>query len=92
MGIQWDQYKKYQQGKGAKMSSRMLVLLLAACSCLFSQGCTYRAWYEGFQERQRMECNENRGRDEIQKCLDRVNGTTYDEYVKSRETSKKQSK
>jgi len=67
----------------------MLVLLLAV---FFSQGCTYRAWYEGFQERQRLECNENRGRDEIQKCLDRVNSTTYDEYVNSREGAKKQSK
>jgi hypothetical protein len=67
----------------------MLVLFLTV---FFSSGCTYRAWYEGFQERQRMECNENRGQGEIQKCLDRVNGTTYDEYVKSREASKKQSK
>jgi hypothetical protein len=70
----------------------MLVLLPAACLCLFSQGCTYRAWYEGLQERQRMECNENHGQGEIQKCLDRVNGTTYDEYVKSREAAKKQPK
>ena len=74
------------------MRCRLLVLLLAACSCLFSPGCTYRAWYEGFQERQRMECNENRSQSEIQKCVDRVNGTTYDEYVKSREAGKKQSR
>jgi hypothetical protein len=74
------------------MSCRMLVLLLVTCFCLFSQGCTYRAWYEGLQERQRMECNENRGQGEIQKCLDRVNSTTYDEYVKSREAAKKPSK
>lgn len=74
------------------MSFRMVVLILAVCSCLVSQGCTYRAWYEGLQERQRMECNENRGQSEIQKCLDRVNSTTYDEYVKGREASKKQSK
>jgi hypothetical protein len=70
----------------------MVVLLLAVCFCLFSQGCTYRAWYEGFQEGQRQECYKNRGRDETQKCLDRVNSTTYDEYEKSRENSKRQSK
>jgi hypothetical protein len=74
------------------MRCRIFVLFLAMCSCLFSQGCTYRAWYEGLQERQRMECNENHGRDEIQKCLDRVNSTTYDEYAKSREAAKKQIK
>ena len=73
------------------MSFRMVVLLLSACSCLISQGCTYRAWYEGFQERQRQECNENKGRSEIQKCLDKVNKTTYDEYVKGREGSDRKS-
>jgi hypothetical protein len=70
----------------------MVVLLLVEFFCLFNQGCTYRAWYEGFQERQRQECYENRGQSEIQKCLDRVNSTTYDEYMKSREASKEKSK
>ncbi len=74
------------------MSCRMVVLLLAACSCLASQGCTYRAWYGAFQERQRQECYKNRSQDEIQKCLDGVNSTTYDEYVKGREDSNRQSK
>lgn len=73
------------------MGCRLLVLLLTVCYCLFSQGCTYRAWYEGLQERQRVECNENRGHGEIQKCLDGVNRTTYDDYVKSREAAKKKS-
>ena len=74
------------------MIYRMFVLLIVASFCLFGQGCTYRAWYEGFQERQRMECHENRGSEEVQKCLDRVNSMTYDEYVQGREASKKQSK
>lgn len=65
-------------------------LLPAACFCLlFSQGCTYRAWYEGFQEQQRQECYRNRSRGEIQTCLDGVNRKTYDEYEKGRENSKR---
>jgi len=71
------------------MRGRIFALILAVSYCLFSQGCTYRAWYEGLQERQRLECNENIGQSEIQKCLDRVNSTTYDEYVKSRSATKK---
>jgi hypothetical protein len=79
------------QEKGAKMSCRMIVLILIACSCFFSQGCTYRAWYDGFQERQRQECYQNRGHDEVQKCLYPVNSITYDEYEKGREIFKRQS-
>lgn len=74
------------------MGCRMVVLLPAVCFCMFSQGCTYRAWYEGFQERQRQECYRNRGRDETQKCLDSVNSITHDEYEKGLENSKRQSK
>jgi hypothetical protein len=73
------------------MSRRIVMLLLTACSCFFSQGCTYRVWYGMLQERQRQECYENVGMSAIQKCLDRVDGMTYDEYVKSREDSKRQS-
>jgi len=68
-------------------------LLVAVFFCLlFSQGCTYRAWYDGFQERQRQECYQNRGHDEVKQCLDRMNITTYDEYEKDLENSKRQSK
>lgn len=74
------------------MSCRIVVVLLAVCFCPAGPGCTYRAWYEGFRERQRQECNEERGRDEIQKCLDRVNSLTYDEYVKSRGDSQRKAK
>lgn len=68
-----------------KVPYRTVVLLLTACSCLFIQSCTYRAWYEGLQERERQECYKNTAGSEIQKCLDRVNSTTYDEYMKNRE-------
>jgi hypothetical protein len=69
------------------MIRRMAWLLLAAGTCLGSQGCTYRAWYEGLKERQRQECYRNTGQSEVQKCLDSVNSTTYDEYMRSRKDS-----
>lgn len=71
------------------MICRMVVFFLTVCFCLLMQGCTYRGWFEGLQERQRQECYRNTAGGEVQKCLDRVNSTTYDEYMKSREHSDK---
>jgi hypothetical protein len=62
-------------------------LLLIGYACLTFQGCTYRAWYEGFQEKQRQECYESSSESEVRKCLDRVNRTTYDQYKKDRDRS-----
>jgi len=59
--------------------------LLIICISLLIQGCTYRAWYEGFQEKQRQDCYQYRSQDQIQNCLDTVNGRTYDQYKKERE-------
>ncbi len=66
-----------------------LVLTLVICTSL--QGCTYRAWYTGFQEEQKRKCYDNPSQTQIQQCLDRVN-MSYDEYEKSRQDSKKQSR
>lgn len=48
------------------MNGRTVSLLLVVSCFLFIQGCTYRAWYQGFQKRQRRACYENRGRGETQ--------------------------
>ena len=71
------------------MMKRIALLLLAAGACWGSQGCTYRAWYEGLRERQRQECYQHLSQSEVQKCLDSVNSTTYDEYARSRKGSNK---
>jgi hypothetical protein len=63
--------------------------LLIFCIFLLIQGCTYRAWYEGLQEKQRQDCYQNRSQD--QNCLDSVNGVTYDQYKKEREDMIKKS-
>ena len=60
------------------------MILLASCLFQAVQGCTYRGWYEGFQERQREACYKNPSQGEVQNCLDRVNSMTYEEYRKAR--------
>ncbi len=72
------------------MIKKMVLLLLAAGTCLGSHGCTYRAWYEGLKERQRQECYRTPSQSEIRKCLDSVDSITYDEYMRSRKDSNKQ--
>ena len=72
------------------MPKMIALLLLAAGVCLVSQGCTYRAWYEGLQERQRQECYQSPSQSEIQKCLESVNSITYDQYKRGRKDSNKQ--
>lgn len=62
-------------------------LLLTVFICFTFQGCTYKAWYDGFQEGQRMECNRYESSNERQECLERVNNMTYEEYKEVREDS-----
>lgn len=69
------------------MIGRAVSVLLIACAWLTSQGCTCRARYEGLQEKQRQECYGNASQSDVQKCLDRVNETTYDQYTKGRENT-----
>ena len=68
------------------MGKKMARGLLVAVFALGTQACTGRAWYEGFQERQRAACYKSANQSDVQKCLERVNGATYDDYSKNRET------
>jgi hypothetical protein len=65
------------------MKTRFVLLALWVCPAL--SGCTHRAWYEGLQERQREECYRSANQADVQKCLDRVNAETYDDYRKERD-------
>jgi hypothetical protein len=60
--------------------------------CLVVQGCTYQAWYSGLQEQQRQECYKNMNPSDTQRCLDRVNTMTYDQYKVQREQALERSK
>lgn len=65
------------------------LLTLFFIGCVACQGCTYRAWYEGFKETERQECYKIVNQMERQQCLDRADSITYDEYKKAREDLKK---
>jgi hypothetical protein len=65
------------------MNCRLPVLLLVSLVSVVCQNCTYRAWYEGFRERQRQDCYKIANQTERQGCLDRVNAMTYDKYKAS---------
>ena len=62
------------------MKVRSVSILFSCIVSLPLWGCTYPAWYEGFQESARQKCYEQIGEDEIQRCLDEVNSRTYEEY------------
>lgn len=71
------------------MNYRSLALITFCFLCMLGQGCTYRAWYEGLQERERQECYKYISQDEMANCLDEVN-VKYDQYQQDRESLKKQ--
>ncbi|HKJ22772.1 MAG TPA: hypothetical protein VKA13_06755 [Gammaproteobacteria bacterium] len=71
------------------MNRKSILLILTAAACLAAQGCTSRAWYAGFQAAQRQQCYKKISRDEVQQCLDRVSGVTYDDYKKAREDARR---
>ena len=69
-------------GSGVRMN-RLIAISLVLLYCSIVQGCTYRAWYTGFQDEQRIKCYDNPNQTQIQQCLDRAN-MTYDDYEKYR--------
>jgi hypothetical protein len=55
------------------------------CLGLVCQGCSYQGWYSGLQEQQRQECYKFMSQSDTQRCLDKVNSTTYNQYKVQRE-------
>lgn len=68
--------------------NRMVFFSILLAICFALQGCSYRAWYTGFQDEQRRKCYDNPNQTQIQQCLDRAN-MSYDDYEKFRKDSKK---
>lgn len=50
---------------------------------LLGTGCTYKSWYEGFQDTRRQECY-TLPHGEVQDCLDHVNRVGYEQYRQER--------
>ena len=66
------------------MPHKLIIILLAGFVAFFFQGCTCKAWYEGFQEGQRRDCYKIESPSGRQDCLERVSNMTYEEYEKAR--------
>lgn len=62
-----------------------VVLLVSVVLLMFLQGCSTRAWYEGFRERERSRCYQYRTTDEIDSCLEQVDSMSYERYRRSRQ-------
>jgi len=60
--------------------------LIALALVIVAQGCSHRAWYEGFREGQRDECYRTTTGAALRECLDGAEATSYDEYEKARRT------
>ena len=69
--------------------NRFIILFFISIIC---SGCSYRAWYNGFQMEQQRKCYANQDQGSVQQCLDKVNNLPYDDYNRQREESLKQSK
>lgn len=69
----------------------IIMLVTAACIGAVLNGCSYRAWYVGFQEEQKRKCYDNPSSTDIQKCVERAN-MSYDEYSNYRNDVKQQTK
>ncbi|MDD2899350.1 MAG: hypothetical protein PHI31_11630 [Desulfuromonadaceae bacterium] len=68
----------------AKYTLRIIVLPLLT-ACFFLAGCTAKGWYEGFQQDQRRVCDRYPQQHESQRCIEKTNGMTYDEYKNQRD-------
>ena len=66
------------------MFNRIGILFILGLISFGFTGCSYRAWHEGFRVSQRQECYKLTSHDAMQKCLDKVDNMSYDEYEKAR--------
>jgi hypothetical protein len=65
---------------------KMVVAIITGS--LLLQGCSYKAWYGGLQQKQRQDCYERGNQSDIQSCLEKAN-LNYEQYKSSREDALK---
>ena len=65
------------------MTSTLVRAIVAVALLISVQACSYRAWFEGFKDRERSRCQQLISQDDIESCLKQVDSMTYDEYHKS---------
>ena len=69
-------------------TTKSLALVVTLClMALVMFGCTRQAWYEGAKHGAENECR-NLPPSEMDRCLERLNKKSYEEYEKEREDAK----
>ena len=63
-------------------------IMLVILSLFLLAGCTTQSWYDAFQAQQRRECERYPQQYEVQRCLEKVNNRTYDQYKTQRDELK----
>ncbi len=66
---------------------KTITLALVVTVFIAVSGCTTEAWYEGAKEGAKNNCR-NQPPDEVDRCLEKLNKKTYDEYEKERSGQK----
>ena len=63
----------------------LLIILLLPPALFLLQACSTQGWYEGMRDSQRQECYRLISTSEINQCLERVDGKSYDQYRQERD-------
>lgn len=68
-------------------TKQIVGFILFSIVMIIMSGCTSQAWYEGVKESANNNCR-NQPPSEVNRCLDKLNNKTYEEYEKERSGQK----
>jgi hypothetical protein len=67
-----------------RFRAKIVFTLILLSTCILLQGCSYKAWYGGLQQKQRQDCYELGSQSDLQGCLQKSD-MSYEQYKSSRE-------
>ena len=67
------------------MGKKIILMLICLGAAMTNPGCTSRNWYEGSREVKRNDCYKLQSDWERDRCLEEIDGASYDQYKKERE-------
>lgn len=59
-----------------------VIMFWLSTTCM---GCTAHSWYEGVKETKRQDCYKLQSASERNRCLEEVDGASYDQYKRERD-------
>lgn len=68
-------------------TKQIVGFILFSIVMIIMSGCTAQAWYDGLKEGANNNCR-NQPPSEVNRCLDKLNNKTYEEYEKERSGQK----